>query len=310
MTPMKIWYLYHDGFAVQAGGCLLVFDYWRDLETGNGRELKNGVFDPVVWLKDAVHQSHGGAIPPVIVFSSHKHGDHFIPEILTWQNTIPGIQYVLSHDIPKRHFTGIDKSAILEAGNPDKSAESALIVRMKPYQTHSWPELDMVVHTFKSTDAGVAFWVEIGGQVIYHAGDLNLWYWEEESKAWNNNMSARFKQEMQLASEWSTLTGKKPDLAFLPADPRLGSHWLDGFSYFLTHIGARHAFPMHFGDEHSSLENLPSELRTKMADETMRVLPHHAFDSDGTSESNETNVESPAIHLHLPKQRGELFILP
>ena len=46
----------------------------------------------------------------------------------------------------------------------------------------------------KSTDEGVAFLVEVNGVVIYHAGDLNWWHWDEEPKSWNNDMAARFKE--------------------------------------------------------------------------------------------------------------------
>ena len=263
MDELKVWYLYHSSYAVQAGGCLLIFDYWNDKEEGNGRDLGNGVFDPVHWLNNAIQQTETGTIPPVVVFSSHKHGDHFNPDILQWQETIPSIRYVLSQDIPKHHFSGIDKQVILEAGNPESANAYARIIRMKPNETYSWPELNLVVHTFRSTDAGVAFWVEVGGRVIYHAGDLNLWYWEAESKPWNNNMKARFTQEMDKVAEWSTLNGKQPDVALLPLDPRLENHWLDGYVQFMERVGAKAVFPMHFGDTSTILDKAMEELRMK-----------------------------------------------
>lgn len=311
-NDMKVWYLYHSGFAVEAGGCLLLFDYWNNREDGDARTLENGVFDPVNWLSHAAQEAHGDIIPPVIVFSSHKHGDHFLPEILQWQETIPGIRYVLSQDIPKRYFSGMPKEEIVEAGNPEESAESARIVRMKPYQTHSWPELDMVVHTFKSTDAGVAFWVEIAGQVIYHAGDLNLWFWETESKTWNRNMTTRFHQEMELVAGWSEQTGKNPDIAFLPADPRLGAHWLDGFAYFLEKVGVKHAFPMHFGETHLELDKMKTELAVKMAEFSgSGTLPHDGVHENPTEKQSveKHNEMHPAkkTHLHVPSRRGESF---
>ncbi|MCQ4837997.1 hypothetical protein NE556_22750, partial [[Clostridium] symbiosum] len=30
------------------------------------------------------------------------------------------------------------------------------------------------------------------GSTIYHAGDLNNWWWEGEDKAWNHNMAANY----------------------------------------------------------------------------------------------------------------------
>lgn len=269
---LRVWYLYHSSYAVLAGGCLLVFDYWNDKEEGEGRDFGNGVFDPVHWLNNAIHHTETGTIPPVVVFSSHKHGDHFNPDILQWQETIPSIRYVLSQDIPKRHFSGIDKQDIQEAGNPESISDTARIIRMRPNETYSWPELNLVVHTFRSTDAGVAFWVEVGGRVVYHAGDLNLWHWEAESKPWNNNMRTRFVQEMEKIHEWSTLTGKTPDVALLPIDPRLENHWLDGYVLFMEKIGAKAAFPMHFGESSGVLDRAAKELGTKSSELVSRLL--------------------------------------
>ena len=282
---MKVWYLDHSGYAIEAGGCLLVFDYWNDEPVGDSRFLSDGVFDPAVWLKEALRHATSGSVPPVIVFSTHKHGDHFNPVILEWQNVDPAIRYVLSHDIPKRHFAGMPKEDVIEAGNPQEAFETARIVRMKAHETHSWPELDLVVHTFRSTDAGVAFWVEIAGETIYHAGDLNLWFWEGESKAWNNNMKARYAQELALIAEWSALRERTPDVAFLVADPRLQAHWLDGFRNFLKEIPVKAAFPLHFG---------PPEALANMSGELLSVP-----DAD----PNWKDI------VHLPTRRGELFLL-
>lgn len=285
MDDMKVWYLDHSGYAVETGGCLLVFDYWNDEPTGEYRSLANGVFDPAVWLAEAVRHTATGTVPPVIVFSTHKHGDHFNPIILEWQNTDPAIRYILSHDIPKRHFAGMLKEDILEAGNPQDGNEAARIVRMKAHETHSWPELDLLVHTFRSTDAGVAFWVEIGGKTIYHAGDLNLWFWEGESKAWNNNMKARYAQEIAHIKEWSVLRERTPDVAFLVADPRLSTHWLDGFRQYLKEIAVKAAFPMHFGPP-EALRGMREDLQTAPDADTRWIDA-----------------------LHLPTRRGESFML-
>ncbi len=282
---MKVWYLDHSGYAVEAGGCLLIFDYWNDDSAGNGRSLTDGVFDPAVWLREALRHAKSGSVPPVIVFSSHKHADHFNPLILEWQNVDPAIRYVLSHDIPKRHFSGMPKEYIHEAGNPQEASETARITRMKAHETHSWPKLDMLVHTFRSTDAGVAFWVEIAGKTIYHAGDLNLWFWEGENKSWNHNMKARYSQELALISEWSALRERTPDIAFLTADPRLQSHWLDGIGGYLGCIDAKAVFPMHFG---------PPDAIAGMGEALL-----NAPDADARWKER----------LHLPTRRGELFTL-
>lgn len=77
-------------------------------------------------------------------------------------------------------------------------------------------EESLIVETFHSTDEGVAFWLSCEGKEIYHAGDLNNWWWEGEDMAWNRNMAASYKQEMKK------LSGRTADLAFIPVDPRLG----------------------------------------------------------------------------------------
>ena len=47
---------------------------------------------------------------------------------------------------------------------------------------------DIRIRTLRSTDEGVAFLVSVEGKMIYHAGDLNDWYWKEESEEWNPNI--------------------------------------------------------------------------------------------------------------------------
>ena len=75
-------------------------------------------------------------------------------------------------------------------------------------------EESLIVETFHSTDEGVAFLPPAKESEIYHAGDLNNWWWEGEDMAWNRNMAASYKQEMKK------LSGRTADLAFIPVDPR------------------------------------------------------------------------------------------
>jgi len=213
---IKIHYLYHSGFAVQIDDRLLVFDYYLDRPEGGVRSLDTGVINP--------EEIKGYE---TFVFSSHRHPDHFNPVIFNWREQVPRIQYILSWDIPRK----------FHAGN----------IVMRPGDSIC-PGEDIRVATLKSTDEGVAFLVEVNGVVIYHAGDLNWWHWEEEPKAWNNDMAARFKREMER------LKGIKIDIAFLTADPRQESHALLGMEYFIDHVGAGIIFPMHFGDDYGIMD--------------------------------------------------------
>ncbi len=213
---VKVHYLYHSGYAVQLDGRLLVFDYYLDKPDGKVRSLDTGVIEP--------EEIKGFE---TFVFSSHRHPDHFNPVILSWREKVPRIRYIFSWDIPRRYHPG---NTVMRPG--DKAL----------------PGEGISVYTLKSTDEGVAFLVEVNGLVIYHAGDLNWWYWEEESRAWNNDMAARFKREMEQ------LKGTGIDIAFLTTDPRQEAHWHLGVEYFIGHVGANVIFPMHFGDDFSIMQ--------------------------------------------------------
>ena len=80
--PMKLYYLYHSGVAVETERHLLIFDYYQDTLPGGVQALLQQVNKPVT------------------VFASHSHYDHFNRAILTWKDAYPDITYVLSDDIP------------------------------------------------------------------------------------------------------------------------------------------------------------------------------------------------------------------
>ena len=209
----KIWYLYHSGFAVQTAGHFFIFDYWRTTPKGKG--LESGVIDTEA-LRDK----------DVVVFASHRHGDHFIRDILQWYKTVPKLRMVLSDDI--------------------RAQGDALMIG--PGQTLAQP--DFTVETLKSTDEGVAFLVEADGLRIYHAGDLNWWHWEGEPDDFNTDMASKYKAQVAL------LTGRPIDLAFVTLDPRLGEQYAWGFDYLMRTADIHHAIPMHFGDEVSLVARL------------------------------------------------------
>ena len=158
---MKIWYLYHSGFAVQTAGHFLIFDYWRNTPKGEG--LDCGVVDPVA-LKDR----------NVIVFASHSHPDHFNRKILDWKQDIPELRFILSDDI--------------------RPIDGAIMVG--PGKELGFP--DLTVQTLASNDAGVAFIVDVDGLRIFHAGDLNWWHWEGEPDEDNEGMATSYKSQIDL----------------------------------------------------------------------------------------------------------------
>lgn len=48
---------------------------------------------------------------------------------------------------------------------------------------------------------GVAFLIEDKEKIIYHAGDLNDWVWEEESDSYNEQMTIDYRKQINLLPE-------------------------------------------------------------------------------------------------------------
>ena len=158
---------------------------------------------------------------PLAVFVSHFHGDHFSPRIFDLEGE--EVHYFLSKEI------GVRKKW---------AALAPKIELVKPHQTYSWNGLQ--VETLRSTDAGVAFWIEAEEKCLYHAGGLSHWHWEGEPDAWNQQMARDYQAEM------NRLAGRHAQAAFVPVDPRLGDAYDWGLADFLKAVQADVVFPMHF----------------------------------------------------------------
>ena len=203
---MNITFLAHSGFLVELPSVVLLFDWWKG-------ELP--------------------ALPadkPLLVFASHRHEDHFKPEIFSLDDGTREVRFLLGRDIrlTERNRTGWAVS--------DETAAKCL--RLGGLE-QAEPLPDVTVETLPSTDEGVAFLVTADGETVFHAGDLNWWHWEGEDKAWNRNMEVDFKRYCQ------SLQGRRLDLAMLPLDPRLGEPGFWGPRYFLETADIRRFLPMH-----------------------------------------------------------------
>lgn len=151
------------------------------------------------------------------VFVSHAHGDHFDSRILRWAEQA---QYIFSDDVQvPRDFTG-------------------KVTWVKPHTTVRVGNIE--VSTLQSNDEGVAFLVKADGKCIFHAGDLNWWHWNGESKAFLDDIKQSF------CGEIDRLQGEQIDVACVPADPRLEDKYDWAVQYFMNTIGAKTLFPMHF----------------------------------------------------------------
>ena len=186
---MKVTFLSHSGFLVELKRVALLFD---DI---------------------------GGALPdlggkPLLVFASHRHADHFSPDIFSLENA----HFVLSNDI--------------------EGYEGEHITRVGPREMHA-PLPGVLVETLPSTDEGVAFLVTVGAQTIFHAGDLNWWHWEGEPDPWNPRMAEDFRRCCE------PLRGRLMDRAMLPLDPRQGEDGYQGPKHFLETASIARFLPMH-----------------------------------------------------------------
>ena len=211
MTNVKIHYLFNSGFTLETDEVFCVFDYFRDSVSHGKKCLANGAVDIEELPMDK----------KIIVFSSHSHQDHFNPVILGWQAKRPQIQYVLSSDIKIRE-------------------QYERIHMMSAYE---WASIAPVeVKSFGSTDIGVSYLVKINDLKVFHAGDLNWWYW------WDDTEEEIEKAEIWFKAEIERIIGEEIDIAFFPVDPRLEHNYCLGAKYFIEKLKPRFLFPMHFGN--------------------------------------------------------------
>lgn len=208
---MKITYIHHSSFSVELSQVILLFDYYEGALPEFDREKK------------------------LVVFASHGHGDHFSPVIFELAKGREDVQYVLSRDISRKKVPEeyLDRVRFVKAG-----------------ERFTLEPAGMTIETFKSTDEGVAFWLTCEGKEIYHAGDLNNWWWEGEDKAWNHNMAANYKREMEK------LSGRTADAAFVPLDPRQEQWFYLGMEGFMGKVDAKAVFPMHFWKDYSIIKKI------------------------------------------------------
>lgn len=218
----KVTYIDHSGFLLETENASFLFDYYKGLIPKINPDK------------------------PFLVFVSHKHSDHYNPEIFELIKDYPHIQYFLSKDIPTKWLFQKYKEQNISL------QEHIHIMSKNTIQNFTFSEIspDMknckkffTIETLKSTDAGVAFLITDNDKRYYHAGDLNLWIWEGESRQYNHNMTSSYLKELEK------LKNKKIDIAFVPLDPRQGKDAFAGMESFLQYTDSKCVFPMHFWND-------------------------------------------------------------
>ena len=202
---LTVTYYHHSGFSIAWEKVLLVFDYWLG-EQGDVPEDKRITLEFLAEFEE------------IYIFVSHEHPDHLDPVVFEWRNSVPGIVYIVSFDMP--------------VGTRGK--------RMAPGDVMTLSK-NVAVKAFSSTDLGVSFLVDVAGVKLFHAGDLNFWHWREESTAREiEQADADFRAAVEPIAKETV------DVAFFPADPRLGLLFDAGANYFLLAVKPRLLIPMHF----------------------------------------------------------------
>lgn len=236
---MIVTYIKHSCFSVELERHVLLFDYFLEGELPE--------FDPK---------------KEILVFTSHKHSDHFHVGILHLAERYPKIHFFLGAGLRlnekylERNGIHIDRDAFVT----------------NLYKRQECDYSDIHVRTLRSTDAGVAYLVDCEGQKFYHAGDLNCWYWLGESQEYNSKMKREYEEEID------TIKGEKVHLAFVPLDPHLESAYWMGMSYFMEAVSAEHVFPMHMWEEYSYIERYAANEGRAYADRIVRITaPNQTF---------------------------------
>lgn len=222
MKKLKLYYIYHSCFVVETEKHLLVFDYYKT-------PLKADIDD--ISLIDIVSKS----LKKVIVFSSHGHYDHFNKDILNWKNENHDLTYILSSDIL---LDGDIKNC---------------------YQMSEGENLNlgyMTIKAYGSSDLGVSFLVEVDEVKIFHAGDLNWWYWKDDTEA-----EEKYMRELYTGIVEKIRINKEIDVAFFPVDPRLEEFCYLGSEYFAENIKPKFMIPMHFDENFYVGEELKKRVQ-------------------------------------------------
>lgn len=156
---MKIFYIYHSGFAIETKNYKLIFDYYMEPK----KNSENFIAEE--FINDSKQ---------VLVFSSHGHGDHFNKKIFEWRKKNPKIEYILSEDIQIK-----EKAYFVKEGDNFKFGE-------------------IEIKVFGSTDLGVSYFVKCDGKSFFHSGDLNWWAWSDDTLKEEEYMRNLYMEKMKF----------------------------------------------------------------------------------------------------------------
>jgi hypothetical protein len=228
---------------------LLVFDYWRG---------ENGELPEKVQLREQDLAGH----KRVLVFVSHSHEDHFDDVIYSWDYQRLAITYIISDDLP--------------IGKRGK--------RVKPGDTLTVGDAE--IRVFDSTDKGVSFYVSLYGLNIFHAGDLNLWHWREES-----TLREIAQAEKDFYAAMAPIERLPMDIAMFPVDPRMGGLYEAGANYFVMSVKPRVFLPMHWQGRAEVAQSYARKNKTRYTEVLALTQPRE--------QAELTFLDDQELHIHI-----------
>lgn len=253
----KVTFFHHSGFSVAVEGTLLVFDYWRG---------EDDALPPQAHLREEDLQGYDR----VIFFVSHEHPDHFDKAIYDFER-FSFVDYVISADMSS-------------AAHGD---------RMAPGDTRRYG--DVTVQAFASTDLGVCYYVDVDGLKVFHAGDLNLWHWREESTLrWITQSETLYYACVE------PLLGKHIDLCMFPVDPRMGGMYEAGANHFIMALKPRVFIPMHWFGRTEVATDFARRCRTKQTEGLALTKPRELAEINFSKETL-------SIHVYISTAREDIL---
>ncbi len=254
-------YFHHSGLTVTVGKTMLVFDYWRG---------ESGALPEEMQLTNADFAGYS----QILVFVSHDHEDHFDEVIYTWDYEHLPITYIVSDDLP--------------IGKRGK--------RMKPGDTLNVGDVN--IRAFDSTDRGVSFYVTVDGLHIFHAGDLNLWHWREES-----SIREITQAENAFYAAMRPIERLPIDVAMFPVDPRMGGLFDAGANHFIMAVKPRLFIPIHWQGRAEVAVNYARQGRTKYTEVLALTKPRER--AVVTFRENELRIHMSALRTPAPAPEEE-----
>lgn len=155
----------------------------------------------------------------VYVFVTHSHADHYSPRIWQLEKLYSHICYIIDC-----------------CTAPERKGEN--ILHVQPGRHYNFAGI--LIYAIRTNDEGVAYDVNAEGYNFFHAGDLNIWHWNDASENDNAYSLRIYRRQLEKIS------GCCFDAAMVPLDPRLEENAPRAIEEFMRTIECEHVFPMHY----------------------------------------------------------------